>query len=341
VVGIEENCERVKSLLKMDSREVRVIGIWGMGGIGKTTLALALYAELFSQFEGHCFLANVREQIEKNSIDYLRNKLFSQLLQEENLHVIVPKVEYHCVTNRLRRKKVFIVLDDVATSEQLEDLISDYDCLGPGSRVIVTTRDKHIINHVDDYEVKELNKHDSLRLFCLNAFKEKHLKSGYEKLSESVITYSKGNPLALKVLGARFRSRSKEPWKSELEKLKKIPNMKIQNVLKLSYDDLDSDQQNIFLDIACFVKEESRDRVTNLLEACHFHPVIGIEDLVEKSLVTISNKGTIQMHDLIQEMGRNIVHQESPKDPGSRTRLWDPNEVYDVLKYNKVSKIVF
>jgi hypothetical protein len=81
--------------------------------------------------------------------------------------------------------------------------------------------------------------------------------------------------------------------------------------------------------------------VTNLLEACHFHPVIGIEDLVEKSLVTISNKGTIQMHDLIQEMGQNIVHQESPKDPGSRTRLWLPNEVYDVLKYNKVSKIVF
>jgi hypothetical protein len=108
--------------------------------------------------------------------------------------------------------------------------------------VIVTTRDKHIINHVDEiYEVKELNKHDSLRLFCLSAFKEQHLKSGYEKLSESVITYSKGNPLALKVLGARFRSRSIEPWKSELEKLKKIPNMKIQNVLKLSYDDLDSD----------------------------------------------------------------------------------------------------
>ncbi|GAU38389.1 hypothetical protein TSUD_147570 [Trifolium subterraneum] len=109
--------------------------------------------------------------------------------------------------------------------------------------------------------------------------------------------------------------------------------MKIQNVLKLSYDDLDSDQQNIFLDIACFFKEESRDRVTNLLKACGFHP--GIRDPVEKSLITISNKGTIEMHDLIQEMCWNIVHQESPKGPGSRSRLWDPNEVYAVLKYNK------
>jgi len=126
-----------------------------------------------------------------------------------------------------------------------------------------------------------------------------------------------------------------------LEKLQKIPEMKIQNVLKLSYDDLDSDEQNIFLDIACFVKGESKDRVTSFLKACNFFPGIGIDDLVEKSLVTISNKGTIQMHDLIQEMGWTIVHQKSPKDPGSRSRLWDPKEVYDVLKYNRVGKIVF
>jgi hypothetical protein len=116
--------------------------------------------------------------------------------------------------------------------------------------------------------------------------------------------------------------------------------MKIQNVLKLSYDDLDSDQQNIFLDIACFFKEESRDCITNILKACDFNPDVGIDNLVEKSLVTISNKGTIQLHDLIQEMDWNIVHQESPKDLGSRTQLCHPNEVYDVLKYNKVSKIV-
>ncbi|CAJ2668529.1 unnamed protein product [Trifolium pratense] len=340
VVGVEENYERVKSLLKMGSREVRVIGIWGMGGIGKTTLALVLHAKLSSQFEGHCFLANVREQIEKNNIDFLRNKLFSELLEDKNLHVNIPKVEYHFVMNRLRRKKVLIVLDDVATSEQLDDLISDYECLGLGSRVIVTTRDKHVIKDVDEiFEVKELNEHDSLQLFCLNAFKEKHPKSAYEELSKNVIAYCKGNPLALRVLGVRLRSRSKEEWKAELEKIKKIPDIKIHNVLKLSYDDLDSDQQNILLDIACFFKEESRDRVTNLSKA--FHPFIGIQNLVEKSLITISNKGTIQMHDLIQEMCWNVVvHQESPKDPGSRTRLWDPNEVYDVLKYNKGTKAV-
>ncbi|KAK7286565.1 hypothetical protein RJT34_21646 [Clitoria ternatea] len=340
LVGIEENYVEVESLLKIGSREVLMIGIWGMGGIGKTTLATALHVNLYSEFEGHCFLANVREQSEKYGLDALRNKLFSELLEEENLRVNVPKIQFQFVARRLRRKKVFIVLDDVATSEQLEDLIDDYDCLGEGSRVIVTTRDKHIFSLVDGiHEVKELNNHNSLQLFCLNAFREKHPKNGYEELSKNVIAYCKGNPLALKVLGARLRSRTREIWKCELRKLQKIPNVKICNVLRLSFDDLDHTEQDIFLDIACFFKGEYRDHVTSILEACDLFPDAGIEVLLDKSLISISKKLTIEMHDLIQEMGWNIVHQES-KDPGRRSRLWDPEEVFDVLKYDRGSETI-
>ncbi|RDX62921.1 TMV resistance protein N, partial [Mucuna pruriens] len=341
LIGIEENYARIESLLEIGSREIRVIGIWGMGGIGKTTLAIALHSKLFSQFEGHCFLSNVREQSEKQGLDVLRRILISELLPGENLHAHVPKAESHFITRRLRRKKVFVVLDDVASSEQLEDLISDFDCLGPGSRVIVTTRDKHIFSHVDEiYEVKELNYRDSLQLFCLNAFREKHPKNGFEELSESVIAYCKGNPLALKVLGALLRSRSEQAWNSELRKLQKIPNVKIHNVLKLSFDDLDHTEKEIFLDIACFFKGEYRDHIISLLEACNFFPAIGIEVLADKSLITISGEEKIEMHDLIQEMGWNIVHQESIKNPGRRSRLWDPEEVYDVLKYNKGTEAI-
>ncbi|KAK7316584.1 hypothetical protein RJT34_00159 [Clitoria ternatea] len=341
LVGIEENYAMVESMLEIESSEVRMVGIWGMGGIGKTTLATALHVNLSSQFEGHCFLTSVRERSEKHGLDVLRNELFSNLLEEQNLHLNIPKAEYHFVSSRLSRKRVFIVLDDVATSEQLEYLISDYDCLGPGSRVIVTTRDRHIFSNVDGiYKVKELNLVDSLQLFCLNAFRERYPKFGYQELSKSVITYCKGNPLALKVLGSRLRSRSIEAWESELRKLRKMADVKIHNVLKLSYDELDCTEQNIFLDIACFLKGESRDHVTNLLEACGFFAAIGIEELLDKSLITISNVNKIEMHDLIQEMGHEIVHQESLNDPGRRSRLWDPEEVYSVLKSNKGTEAV-
>ncbi|RZB71347.1 TMV resistance protein N isoform H [Glycine soja] len=238
--------------------------------------------------------------------------------------------------NRLGRKKVFIVLDDVDTSEQLENLIEDFDFLGLGSRVIVTTRNKQIFSQVDKiYKVKELSIHHSLKLFCLSVFREKQPKHGYEDLSRSAISYCKGIPLALKVLGASLRSRSKQAWECELRKLQKFPNMEIHNVLKLSYDGLDYSQKEIFLDIACFLRGKQRDHVTSILEAFDFPAASGIEVLLDKALITISGGIQIEMHDLIQEMGWKIVHQEHIKDPGRRSRLWKHEEVHDVLKYNK------
>jgi len=233
---------------------------------------------------------------------------------------------------------VFVVLDDVGTSEQLEKLILEYDFLGPGSKVIVTTRNKQILSLVDEiYEVEELSSYHSLQLFCLTISGEKQPKDGYEDLSKRAILYCKGIPLALKVLGATLRKKSKVVWECELRKLQKLPNIEIHNVLKLSYDCLDRSQKDIFLDIVCFFKGWERDRVTNILEACDFFAASGIESLLDKSLITISNYNHIKMHDLIQEMGWEIVHQESIKDLGRRSRLWKHEEVRDVLKYNKVS----
>ncbi|XP_012571759.1 disease resistance protein RPV1-like [Cicer arietinum] len=349
LVGIEKKYEETKSLLKIGSNDVRTLALWGMGGIGKTTLAKDLYAQLCSQFEHHCFLENVREESTRCGLNAVRNKLFSTLLE---LRVDAPYVETPIFMRRLACEKSFIVLDDVATLEQAENLNIDNQCLGQGSRVIITTRDKQICSQFDEceiYEVKELDHDESLQLFCLKAFGEKRPKVGYEYLSKRAIGYCRGNPLALKVLGAHFRTKSKEAWESELEKLKKIPNGRIHEMLKLSFDDLDRTQQDIFLDIACFFsligelygdRETCRDHLVCLLDACNFFATSGIGVLLDKSLITCLDPNFIDMHDLLIEMGLEIIKQESPKDPGRRSRLSDPEEVYDVLKYNKGTEVV-
>ncbi|KAK7401098.1 hypothetical protein VNO78_12412 [Psophocarpus tetragonolobus] len=228
LVGIEDNYEKVQHLLKIGSSEVVTIGIWGMGGMGKTTLATAFYAKLSHEFEASCFLINVRENSYRHGLEALRHKLFSELFQNENHYYDAPFLVPQFFMHRLGCKKVLIVLDDVATSGQLEYLIKDYVLLGQGSRVIVTTRNKQIFGPDDEvYEVRELSFHHSIQLFCLSAFGEKQPKHGYEDLSRCAISYCKGIPLALKVLGAGFRARSKEAWGSELRKLHKIPNRDI------------------------------------------------------------------------------------------------------------------
>jgi hypothetical protein len=99
-------------------------------------------------------------------------------------------------------------------------------------------------------QVKEMNFQNSTRLFSLNAFNKIVPNEGYEEISNNVVSYAKGDSLALKVLGSFLRTKSKKEWDNAINKLKKIPNTKIQKVLGLSYDELDDTEKNIFLDIA-------------------------------------------------------------------------------------------
>ena len=68
--------------------------------------------------------------------------------------------------------------------------------------------------------------------------------------------------------------------------------------------------------------------------------VVGLERLKDKSLITISKYNIVYMHDIIQEMGWEIVRQESIEDPGSRSRLWDADDIYEELKNNKVKALI-
>ncbi|CAK8566892.1 unnamed protein product [Lathyrus sativus] len=347
LVGIEKKYEKLESLSKIGSNGVRTLVLWGMGGIGKTTLAKHLYAKQYSQFECTCFIENISEESTKCGLKSVRNKLFSTLL---GLPLNAPYVETPIFKNKLAHERSLIVLDDVATLEQAENVNVVHKYLGEGSRVIITTRDMQICSQFDEceiYEFEEMNAEESLQLFCWNAFGEKCPKDGYDNLSKRAIRFCRGNPLALKVLGANFRTKkSKEAWESELGKLKRIPHRRIHDMLKLSFDDLDSTQQAIFLDIACISKYSRRydnlddkDYKTAFWNACEFFAESGLQVLKDKALIYFEKECFIRMHDLLKEMGKEIVTKESVKDPGRRSRLWDQN-VYDVLKYNKGTEVV-
>jgi hypothetical protein len=105
------------------------------------------------------------------------------------------------------------------------------------------------------YKVKELNQCEARELFNLHAFQTNKPEEDYLKLAEQIICYANGLPLALKVIGSDLCGKSIGEWKSALEKYKNIPHEEIQEKLKISYDGLGKTEKDIFLDIACFLRD--------------------------------------------------------------------------------------
>ena len=337
LVGINSRIEKVKSLLCSDMLDLRVVGIWGMGGIGKTTIAGAVFDQIYHQFEGYCFVENVRESEKFGRLVYSRDRALSQILGEKlkiGTHNIPPYIKH-----RLQRKKVLIVLDDVNNLKQLEILTGGLNGLGPGSRVIITTRDRQLLcNYGVEfiYKVELFKYHQAVQLFCKYAFKQDYPPEDFMMFTDKVVDYANGNPLALKVVGSSLHRKSKEEWKSALHKLDKISNREINNLLRISFDILDTEEKDIFLDLACFFKGEKIGFTIDILNGCYFSAQFGLSALIDKSLITASPNNRIEMHDLLQKMGWEIVCEESNR-PGERSRLHDENDVRLVLQRNTVS----
>ncbi|XP_040994597.1 disease resistance protein RUN1-like [Juglans microcarpa x Juglans regia] len=323
-------------LLDMESDDVLFVGIHGMGGVGKTTLAEIIYDRVsnsYCRFEGSSFISCIREKsTTARDQAFLQKELISTIMQEE-IHVWDYHQGIRMIMKMLQNKRVFIVLDDVDSDEQLTALAGDRKWFGPGSRVIITCRDSHLLrtHEVNDiYKVEQLGIEKALQLFSLSAFKKTHRTENYMDLSKHFVKYAQGLPLALKVLGSFLFGRTIDAWESARDQLEAIPNRKIMDVLQISFDGLQELQRELFLDVACFFGRQDIFSEIMLERFDHYH--IDMDVLVEKSLISKSKYGWLSMHDLLKELGKEIVRRECPEEPGRRSRLFRVDDLYHVLK---------
>ncbi|ONI21319.1 hypothetical protein PRUPE_2G059000 [Prunus persica] len=336
LVGIDSTLEHLRRLLDTDTEsvDVRFIGIWGLSGIGKTTIAERTYARILHKFERSCFLDRVRDKISQtDGLKNLKRELCKSLMKR-NIEDWAFDIK-GTIKRLLSRKKVLLVLDDVDDNSQLEDLCGNQDGFAPGSRVIITARSERLLSRHGvgrTFEVHKLNDQDALQLFSLKAFGRDYPDMPCVALSKCFVSYANGLPLALKLWGSSLRKADQDEWGSKLGKLKDNFDGKIMDRLKINFDGLDEEEKSIFLDIACFFMGKYKDEVVERLCGSRSSVDNAIKVLIRCSLLTVSDN-MVWMHNLLQEMGKAIVRGES-KEPGERSRLWLSKDIFYVLRNN-------
>ncbi|XP_039165608.1 TMV resistance protein N-like [Eucalyptus grandis] len=326
VVGIDGRAKQITDLLEMKvNDEVRIIGIFGIDGIGKTTLAKAVYDQISSCFDGCSFLAEVDETTQNSrGIQFLQNKLIRDILERDCEDLSFDETIEDFV-DIFREMKVLIVVDAVEKPSDLHAIVGDQlHWFGPGSRVILTSQNEEILEGYDSdkaptYMVSELDDGQSFELFWKHAFRMQSSIPDYDGLSSRIVNATKKLPLAVEVVGSFLRGKSIQEWEKMEKSMTARPmssqktTVGLQELLDICYGELDHRQKDIFLDIACFISGVDARIASYLWPNCY--PSSGC---ILMPLAKIGENNELQMHGLLRRLGKRIFEQEGSGDPIGR-----------------------
>ncbi|XP_062195756.1 disease resistance protein RPM1-like [Phragmites australis] len=257
-----------------ESNVCKVISLWGMGGIGKTTIVKRVYEsqELASLFQNRAWITVARPFNLESSLRSIGRQLDGSNAGWDN--EIGLREMMDAITGLLGRlQRCLIVLDDLTSKEEWDSIAK---VLGKAAVVIVTTRDKNLASYCSRngqymYNIRILSEHDALELFLRKVFKKDEyfpLKSDLMEEAKLILKKCGGLPLAISVIGSFLSDKPKTiaEWRklndhisSELEDNEGLQTTQglfsLNTILDRSYNNLPYHLKACFLYMAIFPED--------------------------------------------------------------------------------------
>ncbi|CAM6040584.1 unnamed protein product [Sphagnum compactum] len=343
-VALIDKAKDINILLQKE----HIVGLVGMGGIGKTTLSKKFYHLFHNQYDKCSFLEDVNSK--DNIHDVIKQLLHDlcgkRLGKDEN----VDKEDLDKIRQCMISKKVLVVVENVGKAKNLTFLpiILDKAARNPTSksRVLVNCRNWQSLKshvHEDGKVVMEpLKEKQARELFMFHALGNgNHVPTNdFKDICTKIIKACGGLPLSLTVLGSfLYNIKELEIWEGALNTLKSgqsftggNDNEELWSVLKISYDHLDKQHQNMFLDIACFLGGLKISTICRAWSGDYAHPKFGLRNLQQRSLIQWKEGGILYIHEQLRDMGRNIAMEL----PIMNRCIWKSNQPNYFLQKDEV-----
>uniref|UniRef100_A0ACD5VC03 Uncharacterized protein n=1 Tax=Avena sativa TaxID=4498 RepID=A0ACD5VC03_AVESA len=335
IVGrqIKESVDKIVQVIVSSFQEntSSVLGIHGMGGIGKTTLAQKIYNEqkIRDKFQVHIWLCISHNCTEIGLIKQAIRMAGGNCDQLEFKEELLP-----LLMETIKGKNVFLVLDDMWQSDVWIYLLLSPFMRALNFHVLVTTRDELVLGQMNAkyiHKVNTMNSHDGLELLMKKSFQPYEQISEFRNVGYEIVKKCDGLPLAIKVVaGLLSTQRTIAEWKSIRDKNWSIRGLPkdIGAPLYLSYSNLPPELKQCFLWCALlppnfpiqrdavaywwvaegFVRKDHELSMHKTAEGYYL-------ELVRRNLLQsipeIVDKGVSTMHDLLRTLGKFLTKNHS------------------------------
>ncbi|KAG4950343.1 hypothetical protein JHK82_043704 [Glycine max] len=321
----------IKEILK--DPKMYMIGVHGMGGVGKTTLVNELAWQVKN--DGSFGAVAIATITSSPNVENVQDQIVVAICGK-NLEHTTKVGRMGELRRRIKaQNNVLIILDDIWSELDLTEVGIPFGDEHNGCKLVITSREREVLIKMDtqkDFNLTALLEEDSWNLFqkiAGNVVNEVSIKP----IAEEVAKCCAGLPLLITAVAKGLRKKEVHAWRVALKQLKEFKHKELENnvypALKLSYDFLDTEElKSLFLFIGSFglnhiLTEDLFRRcwglgfyggVDKLMEARDTHYTL-INELRASSLLLEGELDWVRMHDVVRDVAKSIASKSPPIDP--------------------------